>query len=116
MVERSAARLDEVFGAVADPTRRAIIDTLARGEVTVGELAARFPISLNGVSEARARPRAGRARRPRRAGREHRLTFNARPLEDAVAWMARYRAFWEARLDALEGVLRARKRARSRTR
>jgi DNA-binding transcriptional ArsR family regulator len=92
-----------VFGAVADPTRRAILDTLARGEVTVGELAARFPISLNGVSKhIRVLERAGLITRDVR-GREHRLTFDARPLEDAAAWMERYRAFWESRLDALEG-------------
>jgi len=116
MVERSAARLDDVFGAVADPTRRAILDTLARGEVTVGELAARFPISLNGVSKhVRVLERAGLVARDVQ-GREHRLTFDARPLEEAVAWMARYRVFWEARLDALEGLLRARRRSRRRTR
>jgi DNA-binding transcriptional ArsR family regulator len=115
MVELST-RLDNVFGAVADPTRRAILDTLARGEVTVGELAARFPISLNGVSKhVRVLERAGLITRDVQ-GREHRLAFDARPLENAVAWMARYRAFWEARLDALEGLLRARKRSRRKTR
>jgi DNA-binding transcriptional ArsR family regulator len=115
MVELST-RLDNVFGAVADPTRRAILDTLSRGEVTVGELAARFPISLNGVSKhVRVLERAGLITRDVQ-GREHRLAFDARPLENAVAWMARYRAFWEARLDALEGLLRARKRSRRKTR
>ena len=113
MVDSRAARLDDVFGAVADPTRRAILDTLARGEVTVGELAARFPISLNGVSKhIRVLERAGLITRDVR-GREHRLTFDARPLEDAAAWMERYRAFWESRLDALEGLIRSRKRTRT---
>jgi DNA-binding transcriptional ArsR family regulator len=112
MVESRAARLDHVFGAVADPTRRAILDTLARGEVTVGELAARFPISLNGVSKhVRVLERAGLVTRDIQ-GREHRLAFDPRPLEDAAAWMDRYRAFWEARLDALEGLIRSRKRSR----
>jgi len=115
MVERST-RLDNVFGAVADPTRRAILDTLSRGEVTVGELAARFPISLNGVSKhVRVLERAGLIARDVQ-GHEHRLAFDARPLEDAVEWMDRYRAFWAGRLDALEGLLRARKRSRRRTR
>jgi DNA-binding transcriptional ArsR family regulator len=112
MVESRAARLDDVFGAVSDPTRRAILDTLARGEVTVGELAARFPISLNGVSKhIRVLERAGLLRRDVR-GREHRLTFDARPLEDAAEWMDGYRAFWESRLDALEGLIKSRKRSR----
>ena len=91
------------------------LDTLARGEVTVGDLAARFPISLNGVSKhVRVLERAGLVARDVQ-GREHRLTFDARRLEEA-AWMARYRVFWESRLDALEGLLRTRKRSRSRTR
>ena len=115
MVERTTVRLDDVFGAVADPTRRAILDTLSRGEVTVGELAARFPISLNGVSKhVRVLERAGLIARDVQ-GREHRLTFDARPLEDAVEWMDRYRGFWEGRLDALEVLLRARRRSRRRT-
>ena len=105
-------RLSTTFAALADPTRRAILDTLARGEVTVGELAARFPISLNGVSKhIRVLERAGLITRDVR-GREHRLTFDARPLEDAAAWMERYRAFWESRLDALEGLIKSRRRRR----
>jgi DNA-binding transcriptional ArsR family regulator len=112
MVESRAARLDQVFGAVADPTRRAILDRLARGEVTVGELAARFPISLNGVSKhIRVLERAGLVTRDIQ-GREHRLAFDARPLEDAAEWMERYRRFWEGRLDALEKLLAARRRGR----
>ena len=116
MVELLAARLDDVFSAVADPTRRAILDTLARGEVTVGELAARFPISLNGVSKhVRVLERAGLVARDVQ-GREHRLTFDARPLEEAAVWMARYSASWDARLAALERLLRRRRRSRKRTR
>jgi DNA-binding transcriptional ArsR family regulator len=116
MVERSAPHLDDVFSAVADPTRRAILDTLARGEVTVGELAARFPISLNGVSKhVRVLERAGLVARDVQ-GREHRLTFDARPREEATAWMARYSALWDARLDAFERLLRPRGRSRRRTR
>jgi DNA-binding transcriptional ArsR family regulator len=112
MVDGRAARLDQVFGAVADPTRRAMLETLARGEVTVGELAARFPISLNGASKhIRVLERAGLVARAVQ-GREHRLTFDARPLEDAVEWMERYRMFWEGRLDALEKLIKSRKRGR----
>ena len=90
MVERSAARLDDVFNAVADPTRRAILATLARGETNVGDLAARFPLSLNGFQ---ARPGAG-ARRPRRAGCPRtRALLEARraPLEQAADWIDHYR-------------------------
>jgi len=114
MVESRAARLDGVFGAVADPTRRAILAALARGEATVGELADRFPISLNGVSKhIRVLERAGLVTRDIQ-GREHRLAFDARPLQDAAEWMDRYRVFWEARLDALETLLESRRRSRRR--
>jgi DNA-binding transcriptional ArsR family regulator len=116
MVERSSARLDDVFNAVADPTRRAILSTLARGEMNVGDLAARFPISLNGVSKhVRVLERAGLVVRDVR-GREHCLKLDARPLEQAADWIDHYRAFWNARLDALEGFLRSRTPARRRTR
>jgi len=114
MVESRAARLDRVFGAVADPTRRAILAALARGGATVGELADRFPISLNGVSKhIRVLERAGLVTRDIQ-GREHRLAFDARPLQDAAEWMDRYRVFWEARLDALETLLESRRRSRRR--
>ena len=114
MVESRAARLDGVFGAVADPTRRAILAALARGEATVGELADRFPISLNGVSKhIRVLERAGLVTRDIQ-GREHRLAFDPRPLQDAAEWMDRYRVFWEARLDALEKLLESRRRSRRR--
>jgi len=120
MVERSSTRLsislDDVFNAVADPTRRAILSTLARGEMNVGDLAARFPISLNGVSKhVRVLERAGLVVRAVR-GREHCLKLDARPLEQAADWISHYRAFWNARLDALEGFLRSRTPARRRTR
>ena len=116
MVERSAARLDDVFNAVADPTRRAILATLARGETNVGDLAARFPLSLNGVSKhVRVLERAGLVVRDVR-GREHRLKLDARPLEQAADWIDHYRAFWNARLDALDGFLRSRTPPRRRTR
>ena len=113
MVERSAARLDGVFSAVADPTRRAILDTLARGEVTVGELAARFPISLNGVSKhVKVLERAGLVERSVR-GREHWLRLQPEPLREAARWLTHYRAFWDTRLDALEALLVRQQRSRA---
>src|SRR5262245_7789781 len=109
MVERQAD-LDAVFGALADPTRRAILATLARGEANVGTLADRFPISLNGVSKhVRVLEQAGLIVRDVQ-GREHNLRLAAGPLEDAAAWLVRYRAFWESRLDALERFVISRKR------
>jgi DNA-binding transcriptional ArsR family regulator len=102
--------LDSVFGALADPTRRAILATLAEGDANVGALAEQFPISLNGVSKhVRVLEQAGLIVRDIQ-GREHNLRLEARPLEDAAAWLVRYRAFWNTRLDALERFVVSRKR------
>lgn len=98
-------RLDRVYAAIADPTRRAILAQLAEGQINVGDLAARFPISLNGVSKhVKVLERAGLVRREI-LGREHQLQLRAEPLREAEQWFRRYRAFWTARLDALERLL-----------
>jgi DNA-binding transcriptional ArsR family regulator len=97
--------LDQVYGALADPTRRAILGILTEGEVTVGSLAERFPISLNGVSKhVKVLERARLVQRSVR-GREHRLRLNAEPLREAAMWLDHYRTFWGTRLDALEAFL-----------
>jgi DNA-binding transcriptional ArsR family regulator len=98
--------LDQVYGAIADPTRRAILAVLAAGgEETVGDLAQRFPISFNGVSKhVKVLERAGLVRR-RVRGREHWLRLRPKPLQDAARWLEHYRAFWDTRLDALEAFL-----------
>ena len=105
MVTLAESRLDQVYGAIADPTRRAILTVLARGDMNVGSLAEQFPISFNGVSKhVKVLERAGLVER-RVRGREHWLRLQARPLRDAAKWLAHYRAFWDARLDALEALL-----------
>jgi DNA-binding transcriptional ArsR family regulator len=97
--------LDQVYGAIADPTRRAILGVLAGGEVNVGSLAERFPISLNGVSKhVKVLERAGLVERTVQ-GREHRLRLNAEPLREASMWLEHYRTFWDSRLAALETFL-----------
>jgi DNA-binding transcriptional ArsR family regulator len=99
--------LDHTLIALADPTRRAILQRLSRGEARVTELAAPFDISLNSVSKhIRILERADLVRR-RVSGREHFLTFNAAAMERAAEWMERHRIFWTERLDALEAALRA---------
>ena len=97
--------LDQVYGALADPTRRTILGILAEGEVNVGSLAERFPITLAGVSKhVKVLERAGLVERTVH-GREHRLRLNPDPLREASAWLEHYRAFWDARLGALEEFL-----------
>lgn len=100
-------KLDDTLTALADPTRRAILAHLARGEARVTEIAAPFPISLNSVSKhIRILERAGLVRR-RIAGRDHFLTYDPRPLDAATEWLERHRRFWSQRLDALEAALHA---------
>ena len=97
--------LDQVYGAIADPTRRAILDILAAGEANVGSLAERFPISLNGISKhVKVLERAGLVERSVQ-GREHRLRLKAEPLREASMWLEHYRAFWDTQLAALGAFL-----------
>jgi DNA-binding transcriptional ArsR family regulator len=104
--------LDQVFGAIADPTRRAILAVLASGEANVGSLARRFPISFNGVSKhVKVLERAGLVERTIH-GREHRLRLKAEPLREAARWLEHYHAFWDTRLDALEAFLVGQQRAK----
>jgi DNA-binding transcriptional ArsR family regulator len=107
MMNAAASRSDRTFLALADPTRRAILHRLARGEARVTELAAPFPMSLNAVSKhIRMLERAHLVRR-RRAGREHYLSLNPKPLDEAAQWIETHRKFWNERLDALEAMLKA---------
>jgi DNA-binding transcriptional ArsR family regulator len=101
------ARLDRTLVALADPTRRAILERLSRGEARVTDLAAPFSISLNSVSKhIRMLVRANLVRR-RRAGKEHLLSFNRGPMDEAAAWIDRHRELWTLRLGALDDLLRA---------
>lgn len=103
--------LDRTLLALADPTRRAILRRLSGGEARVTELAQPFAMSLNAVSKhIRMLERAGLVQR-RRVGREHFLSFQPEPLDEAAAWIESQRALWTARLDALEDLLRAEDRA-----
>lgn len=102
MGEYQTSALDDLFGAIADPTRRAILDRLARGDARVTDIAADFPISLNSVSKhLRMLERANLVTRSI-VGREHRLSLNAEPLDAASAWIEQHRQFWEDSLAALE--------------
>lgn len=104
--------LDAIFTAMADPSRRAILARLAAGEARVTEVASEFTISLNSVSKhIRMLERAGLVEREVR-GRDHVLTLNAAPLEDAAAWIEHYRNFWEERLAALDAFVTAKRATR----
>ena len=99
--------LSAVFGALADPTRRAILARLAEGDATVGELAAPFRVSQPAISRhLRVLEQARLVSRSRRA--TARLShLEAEPLREATAWLARYQAFWNERHDRLDALLTA---------
>ena len=99
-------RLSTTFAALADPTRRAILKKLTRGEKSVTELAAPFRMTLPAISKhLKVLARAGLIERSREAQwRPCRL--RAAPLKEAADWMEHYRAFWEQRLDRLDAYLK----------
>jgi DNA-binding transcriptional ArsR family regulator len=98
-------RLDLVFAALADPTRRAILARLSEGETTVGDLARPFEISRPAISKhLRVLERAGLVRRAR-DGRLSRCGLDAAPMRDAAEWVDTYRVFWESQLEALARFL-----------
>lgn len=106
-----ATTLDQTLAALADPTRRAILQRLAAGEARVTELADPFEMSLNGVSKHIRMLERARLVQRRRAGRDHYLSLSLEPLDEAVAWIAAQTALWKARLDRLDELLRAEDRA-----
>ena len=112
-------RLDATFAALADPTRRAILARLAKGEAAVMELAEPFAMSQPAISKhLKVLERAGLISRGQDAQRRPRR-LEAKPLAEATAWLERYREFWERsfrRLDILLDELKTGEKKRRRTR
>ncbi|MEO6971555.1 MAG: metalloregulator ArsR/SmtB family transcription factor [Chthoniobacterales bacterium] len=105
MVKYSGAALDRTFAALADPTRRRILQHLAAGDECVTRLAAPHAISLPAISKhLRVLERAGLVRR-QRDGRVHRLALEAKPMKQAGDWIEEYRQFWEGSFDRLDDYL-----------
>ena len=101
----SVDQLSTVFGALADPTRRAILARLADGDLAVRDLAAPFPMSQPAISRhLKVLEGAGLISRSRRA--TARLShLEAQPLREATAWLARYEAYWDERFEQLDELL-----------
>ena len=94
-------RLDRLFGALADPTRRRLVARLARAPATISELAEPFAMSLPAVSKhVRVLERAGLVDRTI-DGRVHRCALAAGPMREAAVWLDRYRGFWDDMLASL---------------
>jgi DNA-binding transcriptional ArsR family regulator len=101
--------VDAVFTALADPTRRRMVETLAGGAtVTASTLASELPISRQAVSKHLAALRRARLVRAERVGRETRYRLDAEPLGDAAGWIARVGAEWDERLGDLRRLLDSR--------
>jgi DNA-binding transcriptional ArsR family regulator len=101
----SVDQLSAVFGALADPTRRAILTRLTEGDANVAELSAPFRVSQPAISRhLKVLEQAGLISRRRRA--TARLShLEAEPLREATAWLARYREYWDESYDRLDALL-----------
>jgi DNA-binding transcriptional ArsR family regulator len=109
-------RLDAVFHALSDRTRRALLARLAAGPAMISELAAPFAMSFVAVSKhVRVLERARLVERTV-TGRVHRCRLDAAPLEAAERWLDEYRSFWESALDALADYVESNDRKRARKR
>jgi DNA-binding transcriptional ArsR family regulator len=109
----NADHLNSVFGALADPTRRAILAQLTEGDRSVAELSAPFPVSQPAISRhLKVLEGAGLISRSRRA--TARLShLEAEPLREATEWLARYQAYWDESYDRLDALLASLQNARS---
>ena len=105
MIGADSAILTATFSALADPTRRAILERLSEGEATVGELAEPLQMSLPAVSKhLKVLERAGLLQR-RRDGRSHVMNLEPGPMATATEWLENYRRFWEGSFDRLAEYL-----------
>jgi len=105
MVKHAPLSLDATFAALADPTRRRILESLSRQQMRVTDLAEPFAMSLPAVSKhLRVLEDAGLLKR-HRLGREHLIELEAAPMQKAQDWIAQYRKFWEGSLNALAEYL-----------
>lgn len=116
MVDYRSARLDAVFHALADPTRRAMLHRLAEREHSVGELAEPYRMTLAAASKhIKALERAGLVQRTV-LGRTHVCRLEAGPLHGGFEWLRHYERYWNQRLDSLEALLHAEDEAQVRSR
>jgi DNA-binding transcriptional ArsR family regulator len=107
-------QLDQVFAALADPTRRAILARLAQGEATVNEVVARFELSQPAISKhLKVLEGAGLVSRGRHA-QFRPVRLNAKPLEAAAEWLGTYEQFWAESLDRLEDYVKVMQRKEKR--
>jgi DNA-binding transcriptional ArsR family regulator len=100
-----AAPLDTSFAAIADPTRRGVLDVLARREASISELADRFEMTLTGMKKHVQVLEAARLVATEKVGRVRTCRLGPRRLDDEMRWLEKHRAMLEARLDSLDAFL-----------
>jgi DNA-binding transcriptional ArsR family regulator len=93
---------EAIFGALADPTRRAVLDLLRRGGQPAGQIAAAFPVSRPAISKHLRVLRKAHLVSERRNGRHRFYHLNPEPLQTVDAWLERYRGFWQTNLERLK--------------
>ncbi len=105
MVQHLQTRFNASFGALADATRRGVLDQLARGDASITELADKFHMTLTGMKKHVGVLELAGLVITEKVGRVRTCRIGACRLEEELAWIARYRQRWEARFEALDGVL-----------
>ena len=103
----SAGSTGATFQALADPTRRAVLDLLRRGALPAGQIAREFPVSRPAISKHLRLLRRARLVEERREGRHRLYRLNAEPLKGVDAWLNEYRSFWQGSLTRLKSLVEA---------
>jgi DNA-binding transcriptional ArsR family regulator len=105
----------DAFRAVADPTRRAVLDLLSKGSLPAGDIARNFTVSRPAISKHLRVLRSAELVREEKVGRQRLYHLNAAPLRDIDGWLERYREFWRANLANLKKYVEAREQANAKT-
>ena len=105
MVKQSSYNLDNIFQALSDPTRRSILQRVAKRELGISEIAESYSMSLAAVSKHIQSLERARLVQRRKEGNFSYLSANPRAIESAEKWMQRYRAYWEGNLQALKNFV-----------
>jgi len=105
MVQYSPPPLDASFAALSDSTRRGVLERLGRGDASISQLAKTFHMTLTGMKKHVGILEQAGLVRTRKVGRVRTCGLGLRRLKDEAAWIERYRQLWDARFDALDGVV-----------
>src|SRR5262245_47040124 len=110
MVQYSGARLDASFAALSDATRRGVLEQLGRSDASITDLAAKFHMTLTGMKKHVGVLEEAGLVTTRKVGRVRTCKLGSRRLEEATAWLERYRQLWDSRFDELDNVVEELKR------